>query len=150
MSATMRCIYLALTPARNSHSSSAEGIDGTAKSASPARCAVSILRTRSVAPRVILTRIYLGVSDSNDVSTCLICCAHCKSKFHMECLDVPVDKKVKTAWRCAECLGMPKTPEGASTARKKVDKGRERNKEKAQRYVVASIKKNSAICVEIL
>ncbi|XP_065165530.1 histone acetyltransferase KAT6A isoform X2 [Atheta coriaria] len=74
-----------------------------------------------------------SVCNSNDVSTCLICCAHCKSKFHMECLDVPVDKKVKTAWRCAECLGMPKTPEGASTARKKVDKGRERNKEKAQR-----------------
>ncbi|XP_060523220.1 histone acetyltransferase KAT6A-like isoform X2 [Cylas formicarius] len=73
------------------------------------------------------------------VSTCLLCCCSCERKYHMGCLDPPAEKKPKCPWRCRHCLshhdsvGKAQKKEPGSAVRKKIDKVRERIKEKNQR-----------------
>ncbi|XP_019865415.1 histone acetyltransferase KAT6A isoform X2 [Aethina tumida] len=66
------------------------------------------------------------------VSTCLLCCCSCDRNYHMGCLNPPAEKKPKCPWRCRHCLAhhdngarTPSTP-----ANKKIDKVREKNKER--------------------
>lgn len=75
------------------------------------------------------------------ISTCLLCCCSCERNYHMGCLDPPAERKPKCPWRCRHCLGhhnnvksRNKTTEpGVSNVRKKIDKMREKLKEKNQK-----------------
>ncbi|XP_045478193.1 histone acetyltransferase KAT6B-like isoform X2 [Harmonia axyridis] len=76
------------------------------------------------------------------VSTCLLCCCGCERKYHMDCLDPPAEKKPKCPWRCRHCLehhdNVRTKPEVVSSAKRRLDKVREKNKEKKQKLVTPS------------
>ncbi|XP_050308446.1 histone acetyltransferase KAT6A [Anthonomus grandis grandis] len=73
---------------------------------------------------------------NSGISTCLLCCCNCEKKFHMTCLDPPLEKKIKCPWRCKHCLthhgnvGKAQRKEPGSAVKKKIDKVREKNKER--------------------
>ncbi|XP_074040879.1 histone acetyltransferase enoki mushroom isoform X2 [Leptinotarsa decemlineata] len=73
------------------------------------------------------------------ISTCLLCCCSCERKYHIGCLDPPADKKPKCPWRCRHCLShhdnvmKPRKGESGSAVRKKIDKVRQKMKEKNQK-----------------
>ncbi|XP_063903929.1 histone acetyltransferase KAT6A isoform X2 [Zophobas morio] len=70
------------------------------------------------------------------VSTCLLCCCSCERNYHMDCLDPPAEKKPKCPWRCRHCLGhhdKTKKADASSNVKKKIDKVREKIKEKNQK-----------------
>ncbi|KRT82696.1 PHD finger motif containing protein [Oryctes borbonicus] len=74
---------------------------------------------------------------NSDVSTCLLCCCSCDRKYHMMCLDPPAERKPKCPWRCRHCLGhhdnVKIRKEAGSSVKKKIDKVREKMKEKNQK-----------------
>jgi histone acetyltransferase MYST4 len=75
----------------------------------------------------------LSFAGNTGVSTCLLCCCSCERNYHMDCLDPPADKKPKCPWRCRHCLGhhdKARKAEGGSNVKKKIDKVREKIKEK--------------------
>ena len=54
----------------------------------------------------------------------------------MDCLDPPAEKKPKCPWRCRHCLGhhdKTKKADASSNVKKKIDKVREKIKEKNQK-----------------
>ncbi|CAH1136158.1 unnamed protein product [Ceutorhynchus assimilis] len=81
---------------------------------------------------------------NSGVSTCLLCCCNCDKKYHIGCLDPPLDKKPKCPWRCKHCLshheGIGKTPkkEPGGAVKKKLDKVKEKNTQKSKEIVSAS------------
>lgn len=80
----------------------------------------------------------LFFAGNSDVSTCLLCCCNCDRNYHMGCLDPPAERKPKCPWRCKHCLGhhdnvKARKPESGNSARKKIDKVREKIKEKNQK-----------------
>ncbi|RZC35805.1 histone acetyltransferase KAT6B [Asbolus verrucosus] len=72
------------------------------------------------------------------VSTCLLCCCSCERNYHMDCLDPPAEKKPKCPWRCRHCLGhhdnvKARKSDASSNVKKKIDRVREKIKEKNQK-----------------
>ncbi|KAK9887773.1 hypothetical protein WA026_000088 [Henosepilachna vigintioctopunctata] len=81
--------------------------------------------------------------DNTGVSTCLLCCCSCERKYHMGCLDPPAEKKPKCPWRCRHCLehhdnAKGKKPEPSNNAKRKLEKVREKNKEKRQKLATTN------------
>nr|WOK84103.1 acetyltransferase [Colaphellus bowringi] len=73
------------------------------------------------------------------ISICLLCCCSCDRKYHIDCLDPPAEKKPKCPWRCRHCLSHhDNTPkqrkvECGSAVRKKIERARQKMKEKNQK-----------------
>ncbi|KAK5641459.1 hypothetical protein RI129_010006 [Pyrocoelia pectoralis] len=76
--------------------------------------------------------------EKANVSTCLLCCCNCDRIYHMSCLEPPAERKPKCPWRCRHCLThhentKTKRTKSGTNVKKKLDKVREKNKEKTKK-----------------